>query len=77
MSEVISSFRSLRAGSQVFALLMLFFLSDFAYYGMFCLSANSMMSVKILLAVCMLVAMVVCAKADSVSSVNCVQSDFL
>ena len=34
MSEVISSFRSLRAGSQVFALLMLFLcsLSDFAYY---------------------------------------------
>ena len=31
MSEVISSFRSLRAGSQVFALLMLF-LCDFAYY---------------------------------------------
>ena len=31
MSEVISSFRSLRAGSQVFALLM-FFLCDFAYY---------------------------------------------
>ena len=32
MSEVISSFRSLRAESQVFALLMLFLLSDFAYY---------------------------------------------
>ena len=32
MSEVISLFRSLRAGSQVFALLMLFLLSDFAYY---------------------------------------------
>ena len=32
MSEVISSFRSLRAGSQVFALLMLFLCSDFAYY---------------------------------------------
>ena len=32
MSEVISSFRSLRAGSQVFALLMLFLISDFAYY---------------------------------------------
>ena len=30
MSEVISSFRSLRAGSQVFALLIS--LSDFAYY---------------------------------------------
>ena len=32
MSEVISSFRSLRAGSQVFAHLMLFLLRDFAYY---------------------------------------------
>ena len=32
MSEVISSFRSLRAGSQVFALLMFFSLCDFAYY---------------------------------------------
>ena len=31
MSEVISSFRSLRAGSQVFALLVIS-LSDFAYY---------------------------------------------
>ena len=50
MSEVISSFRSLRVGSQVFALLILF---------LFCLSALSMMFVKILLAVCMLVGMVV------------------
>ena len=41
-------------------------------FGMF-----SMMFVKILLAVCMLVGVVVCAKADSVSSVNCVQSAFL
>ena len=32
MSEVISSFRSVRAGSQVFALLMLFFVCDCAYY---------------------------------------------
>ena len=32
MSEVISSFRSLRAESQVFALFMLFLLCDFAYY---------------------------------------------
>ena len=32
MSEVISSFKSLRAGSHVFALLMLFLLSVFAYY---------------------------------------------
>ena len=82
MSEVISSFRSLRAGSQVFALLMLFLCvilhtmsSDKSLQ--FCLSAISMMFVKILLAVCMLVGMVVCAKVDSVSSVNCVQSAFL
>ena len=74
MSEVISSFRSLRAGSQVFALLMLLCILPF---GMFCLSAISMMFVKIMLAVCMLVGMVVLAKADSVSSVNCVQSGFL
>ena len=32
MSEVISSFRSLRAGSQVFALLMLFLCVIFAFY---------------------------------------------
>ena len=32
MSEVISSFRSLRTGSQVFAFLMMFLLCDFAYY---------------------------------------------
>ena len=46
-------------------------------FGMFCLSAISMMFVEILLAVCMLVGMVVRAKADAVSSVNCVQSAFL
>ena len=46
-------------------------------FGMLCLSAISMMFVKILFAVCMLVVMEVCAKADSVSSVNCVQSAFL
>ena len=86
MSEVISSFRSLRAGSQVFALLMLFLcvilhtmssgkslqLLCILPIGILCLSAISMMFVKILLAVCMLVGMVVRAKADSVSSVNCV-----
>ena len=73
MSEVITSFRSLRAGSQGFALLMLFFgvilhtmssgkslqLLCILPFGMFCLSAISMMFVKILLAVCMLVGMVV------------------
>ena len=46
-------------------------------FGMLCLSAISMMFVKIMLAVCMLVGMVVWARADSVSSVNCVQSAFL
>ena len=74
MSEVISSFMSLRAGSQVFALLMLFLcvilhtksldkslqLLCILPFGMFCLSAISMMFVKI-----------------PVSSVNCVQSAFL
>ena len=73
MSEVISSFRSLRAGSQVFALLMLFLwvilhtmssvkslqLLCILPFGMLCLSAISMMFVNILLAVCMLVGMVV------------------
>ena len=67
MSEVISSFRSLRAGSQVFALLILFLcvilhtrssgksLQYILPFGMLCLSAISMMFVKIMLAVCMLV----------------------
>ena len=73
MSEVISSFRSLRAGSQVFALLMLFLcvilhtmslgkslqLLCILPFGMLCLSAISMMFVKILLAVCILMDMVV------------------
>ena len=91
MSEVISSFRSLRAGSEVFTLLMLFLcvilhtmssgkslqLVCILPFGMLCLTAISMMFVKIMLEVCMLVGMVVCAKADSVSSVNCVQSAFL
>ena len=73
MSEVISSFRSLRAGSHVFALLMLFLrvilhtmssgkslqLLCILPFGMLCLSAISMMFVKIMLAVCILVGMVV------------------
>ena len=73
MSEVISSFRSLRAGSQVFALLMLFLcvvLHTMWYgkslqllcilpVGMLCLSAICMMFVKSMFAVCMLVGMVV------------------
>ena len=73
MSEVISSFRSLRAGSQVFALLMLFHcvilhtmssdkrlqLLCILPLCMLCLSAISMMFVKIMLVVCMLVGMVI------------------
>ena len=73
MSEVISSFMSLRAGSEVFALLMLFlcvilhtmWLSKSLQFicilpfDMVCLSAISMMFVQIMLAECMLVGMVV------------------
>ena len=68
MSEVISSFKILRAGSQVFALLMLFIcvvlhkwsgkslqLLCILPFGML----SSIMFVKIQLAVCMLVGMVV------------------
>ena len=68
MSKVISSFKSLRAGSQVFALLMLCLcvilhtmwsgkslqLLCVLPFGMLCLYAISMF-VKIMLAVCMLV----------------------
>ena len=74
MSQVISSFKNLRAGSQVFALLVLFLcvilhtmwsvkslqlLCILPFGGMLCLSAISMMFVKIMFAVCMLVGMVV------------------
>ena len=69
MSDVIFSFWSLRTGSQVFALLMLFLyvilhtmssgkslqLLCIFPFGMLCLSVISMMFVKILLAVCILV----------------------
>ena len=69
MSEVIFSFKSLRAGSQVFALLMLFLcvivhtmwsgkslqLLCIFLIGMLCVSAISMMFVKIILAVCMVI----------------------
>ena len=71
MSDVIS-FKSLRAGSQVFALLMFLCvilhttwsgkslqLLCILLFGMLCLSAISMMFVKSMLAVCMLVGMVV------------------
>ena len=73
MSEVISSFKSKRNGSQVFAILLLFLcvilhsmssgkrlqLLCILPFGMLCLSDISMMFVKILLAVCILVGMVV------------------
>ena len=73
MSEVISSFKSLRGGSQVIALFMLFLcvilhttwsgkslqLLCILPLGMLRLSATSMMFVKIMLTVCMLVGMVV------------------
>ena len=73
MSEVISKFGSLTAGSQVFALLMLFlcvilhtmssgkslYLLCILLFDMVYLSAISMMFVKLMLAVCILVGMVV------------------
>ena len=69
MSEVTSSFRNLRAGSQVFVFLCVILHTMFSgkslqllcilTFGMLCLSAISMMFVNILLAVCMLVGMVV------------------
>ena len=73
MSEVISSFRSLRTGSQVFTLLILFLcvilhtmssgkslpLLCIFPFGILCFSAISKMFVKIMLAVCILVDMVV------------------
>ena len=88
MSEVISSYNSLRFGSQVFGLHMLFLcvilhtmwsgkslqLLCILPFVMLFLSAISMMFVKKLLAVCMFVGMVV---GVSVSSVNCVQSILL
>ena len=73
MSEVIFSFKGLRAGSQVFALLMLFLwvishtmwsgkslqLLCIFPFGMLSLTAISMMFVKSMYAVCMFVGMVV------------------
>ena len=66
MSDVISSFKSLGTGSQVFALLMLFLcvilhtmssgkslqLICIFPFGMLCLSAISMVFVKVMSAVC-------------------------
>ena len=53
MSEVIASFRSLRAGSRVFGKRLQ--LQCISPFGMLCLSAISMMFVNIMLAVCILV----------------------
>ena len=73
MSEVIFSFTSLRAGSQVFAIRMLFLcviwytvwsgknlqLLCIFPFGVLFFSAISMMFIKFMLAVCMLIGMVV------------------
>ena len=67
MLEVIPSFRSLRNGSQVFALLMVLCVilhtmssgKSLQFLYIFPFSAISMMFVKIMLSVCMLVGMVV------------------
>ena len=64
MSEVISSFRSFRIGLQVlFAFLMLFLCvilhTMSSGKSLLCLSAISMMFVKIMLTVCILVGMAV------------------
>ena len=78
MSEFISSFKSLRDGSQVFALLMLSLCVIFQTmwsgkslqllcilpFGMLGLSAISMMFVKIMLAVCMLIVVMMCKWSD-------------
>ena len=84
MSKVLSSFRSLKVGSPVFPLLMLYLcvilhnmwsgkslqLLCISPFGILCLSAIRMMFVNILLAVCMLLGIVVRAKANSVSNNN-------
>ena len=72
LSEVISSLKNLRAGSEVFSLML--FLSVILHtmrsgksmqllctlpFGMLCLSAISMMFISIMLVVCMLLGMVV------------------
>ena len=81
MSEVISSFRSLRDGSQVFSLLILFLcvilhtmssgkslqLLCILPFGMLCLFDISMMFVIMIFAMCFLVGMVVFCKLCPVS----------
>ena len=84
MSEVISSFKSFRAGSQVFALLMLFL----------CVILHTIWSGKSLQLLALWYVVLVCHQYDvckndvgsvygglseaySVSSVNCVQAAFL
>ena len=91
MSDVFSSFRRLRAESQMFALLKLFLcvilhtmwsgksmqLLCILPFDILCLCAIKMMFVKIILIVCMLIGIVIWEKADSASSLNGVQSAFL
>ena len=83
MSEVISSFRSLRAGSQVIALLMLFLCvilhTMWSGKSLLCILPFVILCLSAISSVCensiggyMLVGIVVWAKSDSVSSVNCV-----
>ena len=83
---MISRFNGLRAGSQVFALLMLFLLFILHSmwsgkslhllcifpFGMLCLSASSTMFVNILLAVCMSEGIVVCENCEKADSVSVV-----
>ena len=90
MSDVISSYRSLRSGSQVFALLMLFLCvilhtmsSDKSLqllcilpFGMLCLSAISMMICENSVGSVYVGGYGGLSQADSVSSVNCVHSAF-
>ena len=71
MSELISSFRSLRAGSQVFALMLFLYVILHTMssgkslqlcilpFGILCLSSIRMMFVKIISTGCMLVGIVV------------------
>ena len=67
MSEVISSFRSLRTGSQVFALLMLFL----------CVILHTMSSVKSLLLLCIFHVGILCLSAISMMFVKIIDSVYI
>ena len=91
MSEVISSFKNLRAGSQVFVFLMLFLCVSLHTmrsgkslqllcnlpFGILCLFAISMMFVKKVCWLCVCWWIWWSERKRTVSSVNCVQSAFL